>query len=98
MHTRGFRDRHAFAPRVDSLGYAGPLAAVSPLDGRYARYTAPLSEHVSEAALVRARVRVEVEYLLALADLDATPFELDRRNATPSARATWSSTTRTPTW
>ena len=54
----------------------GSLYAVSPLDGRYARYTEPLAEHVSEAALMRARVEIEVEYLLALADLDATPLSL----------------------
>ena len=54
----------------------GPLYAVSPLDGRYARYTEPLTEYASEAALMRARVEVEVEYLCALADLDATPIEL----------------------
>ena len=54
----------------------GPLYAVSPLDGRYARYTEPLTEYASEAALMRARVEVEVEYLLALSDLDATPLEL----------------------
>ncbi|PSQ42760.1 adenylosuccinate lyase [Halobacteriales archaeon QS_9_68_42] len=55
----------------------GPLDAISPLDGRYARYTEPLSEYASEAALMRARVRVEVAYLLALADLEATPLSLD---------------------
>ena len=55
----------------------GPLYAVSPLDGRYARHTEPLAEYASEAALMRARVRVEVEYLLALADLEATPLALD---------------------
>ncbi|MGM0605174.1 MAG: lyase family protein, partial [Halobacteriota archaeon] len=54
-----------------------PLAAVSPLDGRYATRTAPLSEYASESALMRARTDVEVEYLLALADLEATPIELD---------------------
>jgi adenylosuccinate lyase len=52
------------------------LEAVSPLDGRYAGRTAPLREYASEAALMRARVRVEVEYLLALADLPATPLDL----------------------
>ncbi|WP_227375651.1 adenylosuccinate lyase [Haladaptatus halobius] len=59
------------------------LFAVSPLDGRYAGRTAPLREYASEAALMRARVRVEVEYLLALADHDATPFEIssDDRDA-----------------
>ncbi|SEN23243.1 Adenylosuccinate lyase [Halorientalis persicus] len=52
------------------------LAAVAPLDGRYARYTEPLVPYASERALIRARVRVEVEYLLALADLDVTPLEI----------------------
>jgi adenylosuccinate lyase len=55
----------------------GPLTAVSPLDGRYARYTEPLVPYASERALMRARVEVEVEYLLALADLDATPLSID---------------------
>ncbi|ARS90637.1 adenylosuccinate lyase [Natrarchaeobaculum aegyptiacum] len=53
------------------------LYAVSPLDGRYSGRTAPLSPYASEAALMRARVRVEVEYLLALADLEVTPLEID---------------------
>ncbi|MFA9414884.1 adenylosuccinate lyase [Natrinema sp. HArc-T2] len=53
------------------------LYAVSPLDGRYGSRTAPLSPYASEAALMRARVRVEVEYLIALADCEATPLELD---------------------
>jgi len=52
----------------------GPLTAVSPLDGRYARYTEPLVPYASEQALMRARVEVEVEYLIALADLDAVPL------------------------
>jgi len=53
------------------------LQAVSPLDGRYARYTEPLVPYASEQALMRARVEVEVEYLIALSDLDETPFEID---------------------
>jgi adenylosuccinate lyase len=55
----------------------GPLSAVSPLDGRYARYTEPLVPYASERGLMRARVEVEVEYLVALADLDAVPLALD---------------------
>jgi len=54
----------------------GSLEAVSPLDGRYAGDTEPLTEYGSEAALSAARVRVEVEYLLALSDLEATPLSL----------------------
>jgi len=56
----------------------GPLTAVSPLDGRYARYTEPLVAYASERALMRARVQVEVEYLMALADLSATPLTVDK--------------------
>jgi adenylosuccinate lyase len=52
------------------------LYAVSPLDGRYADRTAPLAAYASEAALMRARVQVEVEYLLALTDLDAVPLSI----------------------
>ncbi len=55
----------------------GPLSAVSPLDGRYARYTEPLVPYASERGLMRARVEVEVEYLVALADLDAVQLALD---------------------
>ena len=63
-------DSFSDLPRSD------PLAAVSPLDGRYAGRTAPLAPYASEAGLMRARTRVEVEYLIALADLDATPISL----------------------
>ncbi len=55
----------------------GPLSTVSPLDGRYTRYTEPLVEYASEGALIRARVRVEVKYLLALSDLDVVPLTID---------------------
>ncbi len=65
------------AATIPGLDRADPLAAVSPLDGRYAGRTAPLSPYASEAALMRARTRVEVTYLIALADLPATPLELD---------------------
>jgi adenylosuccinate lyase len=42
------------------------LNALSPLDGRYAEVTAPLSRHFSEFAFLRDRVRVELDYLAAL--------------------------------
>ena len=45
------------------------LTALSPLDGRYGASTAALREVFSEFAFMRARVRVEVEWLLALARL-----------------------------
>jgi hypothetical protein len=42
------------------------LTALSPLDGRYAAKTRALQEHFSEFALMRERVAVEVEWLIAL--------------------------------
>jgi adenylosuccinate lyase len=44
-----------------------PLSALSPLDGRYHKQVAPLAAYCSEAALIRYRVRVEIEWLIALA-------------------------------
>jgi adenylosuccinate lyase len=61
---------------MTELPRADPLSAVSPLDGRYAGRTAPLSPYASESALMRARVRVEAEYLLALADTEGVDLTL----------------------
>ena len=44
-----------------------PLSALSPLDGRYAATTDPLRPIFSEYGLMKARVRVELEWLKALA-------------------------------
>ncbi|HEY6822137.1 MAG TPA: adenylosuccinate lyase, partial [Burkholderiales bacterium] len=44
-----------------------PLAALSPLDGRYARTVDPLRGFFSEQALIRYRVRIELAWLEALA-------------------------------
>lgn len=46
-----------------------PLTAVSPVDGRYRRTTAILSDYFSESALISYRVRVEIEYFIALCRL-----------------------------
>jgi adenylosuccinate lyase len=43
-----------------------PLAALSPLDGRYARTAEPLRPYFSEQALIRYRVRIELAWLEAL--------------------------------
>src|ERR1700691_137341 len=43
-----------------------PLLAISSIDGRYRDMTAPLAEYFSEYALIKSRVRVECEYLIAL--------------------------------
>ena len=71
---------------MTELPRSDPLAAVSPLDGRYARRTVPLSPYASESGLMQARVQVEAEYLLALAELDALDLDLsDAESAVLSA-------------
>ena len=45
-----------------------PPIALDPLDGRYRAITAPLVNHLSEAALNRARLMVEVEWLIHLTE------------------------------
>lgn len=46
------------------------LHLISPLDGRYASTTAPLADYFSEFAFLRDRVRVELNFLLALSKTD----------------------------
>ncbi|MCR5129886.1 MAG: adenylosuccinate lyase [Prevotella sp.] len=45
------------------------LTAISPIDGRYREKTEILSEYFSEYALIRYRVRVEIEYFISLCEL-----------------------------
>jgi len=53
---------------------AAPLdAPLGPLDGRYRSTVAPLADHLSEAALNRQRIRVEVEWLIHMSTSGAVP-------------------------
>lgn len=57
-----------------------PLEAISPLDGRYRETLAPLAQFFSEKALIRARLKVECDYLLALSEAglpQLPPFPTD---------------------
>lgn len=45
------------------------LTAVSPIDGRYRGKIAPLADYFSEYALIRYRIRVEIEYFITLCEL-----------------------------
>ena len=49
------------------------LTAISPIDGRYARHTAPLRELLSEYGLIRFRVLVELRWFQCLASESAIP-------------------------
>ncbi|MGD9232995.1 MAG: adenylosuccinate lyase [Desulfobacterales bacterium] len=63
------------------------LNAISPVDGRYRKTVEKLAEYFSEGALIKYRVRVEVEYFIALCnlplpqltDVDKSMFENLRR-------------------
>ena len=56
-----------------SLAAITPPIALGPLDGRYRRVVAPLVDHLSEPALNRARVQVEVEWLIHLCNAQVVP-------------------------
>ncbi|MBC3764214.1 adenylosuccinate lyase [Quadrisphaera oryzae] len=67
----------AAAPSSSSAPSSAPLAdagyALGALDGRYRATVSPLVEHLSEAALNRERLRVEVEWLVHLTATGAVP-------------------------
>jgi len=52
-----------------------PLHAISPIDGRYQKATEPLSAYFSEAALIKYRVHVEIEYFIALCEIPLPQLE-----------------------
>ncbi|MGB2279384.1 MAG: adenylosuccinate lyase [Flavobacteriales bacterium] len=51
------------------------LNAISPVDGRYQSKTKELSSYYSEAALIKYRLRVEVEYFISLCELPLPQLE-----------------------
>ncbi|MEK9603465.1 MAG: adenylosuccinate lyase [Flavobacteriaceae bacterium] len=52
-----------------------PLNAISPIDGRYRGKTKTLSQYFSEEALIQYRVRVEIEYFIALCEIPLPQLE-----------------------
>ena len=51
------------------------LMAVSPIDGRYQKQVAELGQYFSEYALIRYRIRVEIEYFIALCNIPLPQLE-----------------------
>lgn len=63
------------------------LTAISPIDGRYRKSTELLSAYFSEAALIQYRIRIEIEYFIALCELPLPQLKnFDKKNY-PSLRA-----------
>ena len=63
------------------------LTAISPIDGRYRGKTDVLSAYFSEYALMRYRVRVEVEYFISLCELPLPQLKEVDRNLFPTLRS-----------
>jgi len=57
------------------------LEAISPVDGRYRGTTQPLSAYFSESALIKYRIRVEIEYFIALCELPLPQLKQVDRSA-----------------
>ncbi len=62
-----------FPKKHTDLGALEPAIALGPLDGRYRGVVAPLVDWFSEAALNRARLFVEIEWLIWLTDQQVLP-------------------------
>src|SRR6478735_2423047 len=74
--TGGWKEEGRRSGRIGamaSLANASPPIALGALDGRYRAAVAPLVDHLSEAALNRERVRVEVEWLIHLTGSGVVP-------------------------
>lgn len=59
------------------------LETISPIDGRYREYTEPLADIFSEAGMMRYRILVECEYLIALSehpDVDLRDFSEEEKS------------------
>ena len=65
------------------------LNAISPIDGRYQKTTYPLSNYFSEAALIKYRVRVEVEYFIALCGLELPELSEVKNDIFPKLRSVY---------
>ena len=64
------------------------LWAVSPIDGRYSQQTSELGTFFSEAALIRYRLRIETEYLIALCQLPLPQLKSVSPSLFPKLRST----------
>ena len=58
-----------------------PLTAISPIDGRYNKATSQLAEYFSEYALIKYRLKVEVEYFIALSEKKFFKADVKLKNA-----------------
>ncbi|MEX2566272.1 MAG: adenylosuccinate lyase, partial [Cyclobacteriaceae bacterium] len=65
------------------------LTAISPVDGRYGSKTSPLMPYFSEYALIKYRVKVEIEYFIALCELPLPQLKELDHGSFDSIRDIW---------
>lgn len=70
------------------------LTAISPIDGRYQSKTAALQAYFSEFGLIRYRVLVEVEYLIALVESGIANLQSFPKDKYPALRAVYQNFTQ----
>ncbi len=63
-----------------------PLTAISPVDGRYNSQVKDLAEYYSEYALIKYRVRVEIEYFIALCEIPLGQLKGIKKSIFPALR------------
>ena len=63
------------------------LYAISPVDGRYHAQSEPLRKYFSEFALFKYRVKVEIEYFIALSQLELPNFKAVPKDVAEKLRA-----------
>lgn len=73
-----------------------PLTAVSPVDGRYHSKTAPLADYFSEYAVIRYRIKIEIEYFIALSEVGLPQLPALSDEVKASLRAIYSPDQFTP--
>ena len=73
--SRGLGDVYKRQILINKIMTLDALTAVSPIDGRYRSKTESLADYFSEYALIRYRVRVEIEYFITLCELPLPQLE-----------------------
>jgi len=69
------------------------LNAISPIDGRYRGKVESLAKYYSEQALIKYRVKVEIEYFIALCEIPLPQLEAFDKGLYPALREIYSSFT-----
>ena len=77
---------HTFANNFNLMNLT-ELSAIGPIDGRYRRVTKGLASYFSEASLIKYRIKVEIEYFIALAQIPLPQLKSYKQSTNNSLRS-----------